>query len=572
MINIIIPLIYLRIIETLCKIIVFFGGRGGGKTEGISRLFLCVAYQFGGITIFCARETQDEFCTTLMLVFKDIVRNDTQFQWMRDHCTFYKDRIEFHNGSVIYFMGLSEKTQDKVKGIKANFFWFDEAHDLGKDTYELLIPSIREHNSKVVISFNTRYDYDFVSEEFLKNPAPNVEVIQVNAKDNPYLSEDLKNQMEVDKVRLPYEEYLWKWEGGFKPQSDTALFDLNTLKNSFYLKREFCLEDFTRIVVGIDPATTSKDYSNQSGLVVAGLNLEGEAVLIEDCSGLLKPNELAKKCSDLYHKYNADAVVVEVNQGGDYIKNTILGYDNSLRVLEVRAKQDKVKRMLPIANEVYLGKIKAINEKVGLGIATQFRKFTNNGYLGAKGESPDRAEAFAWACFELLGITEYGTLNTIFKPSLLKNEPRGLMQNYNACYLFVDYMRFGLLILDTYDYLGKSHIDIKQAIEGEIENLQEVLNTIEPSLIMINKTRMSIFLSIEVSTNNVMSYKDDLNNEDLILNASFLINNNINVLKCTGEKEYKENLILDRLSKYEKGKEPEALVKSFCYAVLQELK
>lgn len=570
--NIIIPIIYLRVIETLCKVIVFYGGRGGGKTQALIRLFLCICYKYPELNVLCARQTQDEYATTLRLAFKRVVDKDPQFAFMKKDIEFFRDRIVFSNGSQIFFVGLSEKTEDKIRGAICDFFWFDEAHELQKDTYEMLVPSIREHGSKVVISFNTRYEYDFVSQEFLKNPAPNVEVIQINAKDNPYLSPDHASQMEVDKVRLPYEEYLWKWEGGFKPQSETALFDNDVLRTKFYLNKTFEELSFTRIAIGIDPATTSKDYSNQSGLVVAGLLNSGEACLIEDCSGLLKPNELAKKCSELYHKYNADCVVIEVNQGGDYIKNTVLGYDSTLRVLEVRAKQDKIKRMLPIANELFLGRIKALSEKVGFEIATQFRKFTNNGYLGANGESPDRAEAFAWACFELLGISEYGRVCSIFKRDMMEAEIQGLAEAFDVGYIYVNAYGFGAVLINLFDLLGKKEIEVTKAITGELRDFKEGILGLGARTLMINKSHQGMISQLDVDC-ECFNYDDSLQGQDLILNTIPRINQNVNVLKCepSFENGVKENLILRALERAEIDKEPTLILKAFCYCIIQEI-
>lgn len=561
-------------VETLCKVIVYYGGRGGGKTEALARLFLCIAYQFEETIIFCARQTQDEFNTTLMLTFKKIIKTDPQFQWLKDYCTFYKGRIEFDNGSIIHFVGLSEETQDKVKGIIANFFWFDEAHELKKDTYELLIPSIRERGSKVVISFNTRYDYDFVSEEFLKDPAPNVEVIQVNAEDNPYLDEELQSQLLVDKTRLPYDEFLWKWRGGFKPQSETALFVLEALRNRFYLNKDFNKNEYTRIVIGIDPATTSKDYSNQSGLCVVGLNLDNQAVLIEDCSGLLKPNELAKKTSELYHKYDCDSVVVEVNQGGDYIKNTILGYDSTLKIIEVRAKQDKINRMLPIANELYLNKIKALNEIVGGAVAVQFRKFTNNGYLGSKGESPDRAEAFAWACFELLGISEFNTIETIFKKRNLGAKVDGLLIREDVCVIYFDAKEYGALFFDVYE----SHINqinFKKAYKGLIENFVEQMTGIVPQKVLCNNDMFDDLL-IQAGGSEFY-YFDAVPNkdfDDFALKLAPLTKEMVNVFDCGMSEEgviINNILLIDLLSFQLDDGYKSPLVKAFC-AILEDFK
>lgn len=481
-----IPRHFLRIMQSPAKILVYYGGRGGGKSEGIARLLLLLCYSTNGYKVFVARETQDEYDETLLLVFKDIIHYDKDFAFLKDYVKIFRDRIELNNGSAVFFKGLSEKTHDKVKGIKANLFWFDEAHNLQELTYELLVPSIRENNSKVVISFNPLNDYDFVAREFLKNPADNVEIIKINADDNPYLPKELADLRESDRKRLSYENYLWKWEGGFRPLTDNALFDGEALKQ-FSLKRtEFVREDFARIVIGIDPAMTSKDFNNESGLVVAGLDTQGVAVLIEDSSGHLKPNELAEKVSRLYHSYNADAVVVEINQGGDYVKSTILSTDPSLKVIEARAKQDKVKRMLPIANEVYMQKIRGLSDKASERVLEQFRKFSSNGYLGAKGESPDRAEAFAWACFELLGISEYDTQGTFFNRSMLDCKVEGERVAERVAYAYIDSIEYGLLVFNVASLVMSKQIEITHAVKGRVEDFVRDTNALNLRAVRIN--------------------------------------------------------------------------------------
>lgn len=514
------------------KVYVFYGGRKGGKTESIARCLLILAYTQSNFKIFCARETKDEFCKTLALVFKDIIKTDPQYSFMQKITTIYKPKIEFNNGSAIYFMGLSEQTKDQVKGIKANMFWFDEAHDLSQDTYDLLIPSIRENGSRVIISFNPNYEYDFVAKEFLINPAPNVLVTKINVKDNPYCSDEDLAMMKVDRERMDYERYLWKWEGGFKPESNTALFDTRILKEEFCLNTSYAPSDYKRVVIGIDPASTSKDFSNLSGLIVAGLNHKGEAVLLCDESGLLKPNELAKKASELYHRYEADSVVVETNQGGDYIKNTILGFDSSLRVIEVRAKQDKIKRMLPIANEVFLGRIKGIDKKVSEGVIEQFRKFTNNGYAGPSGESPDRAEAFAWACFELLGINEYGTQGLVFKQEMLACEVIGILARVNVGFLWIEGNQFGLIVGDLYKNSSKTIFNIKEGIRGELPDFYSKIEGIAIKELFCNDVVFG--RSIKIKGLVKKAHFEIKNPVDFALSSASAIYGRINAINANG--------------------------------------
>lgn len=579
--SVILPTLYNDIIypQEDIKVYVYYGSRKGGKTEGIARGLILKGAYTNNVKIFCARECKDEFNTTLMLVFKDVINNDPEFEFLKPFVKFYKGRIEFTcSGSVMWFVGLSEGTKDRVKGIKADYFWFDEAHNISEDTYDFLIPSIREKGSKVFISFNPQYDYDFVAREFLNNPAPNVKVIKINATENPYLDDESVRQIEIDKLRMPTDRYLWKWEGGFKPISENALFDNNSLR-AFAVNESYDRPNFTRLVIGVDPATTSKDYSNESGIVLAGLTKDGKAMLIKDASGCLKPNEMASTVSHLYHTYDVDAVVVEVNQGGDFLKSTILGYDSSLRVIEVRAKQDKIKRMLPIANEVFLGRIKGLDMKSSEKVITQFRKFTSNGYTGSKGESPDRAEAFAWACFELLGISEYGTKGGVFKPEMLVCEIGGF-HRYNIAYFFSWGRETALFLVQRYTFGANDVFNFVDCRRFENTNI-EAIDDIDLSDYIVAINDNPVVASVVKHLNpkgkiyTTKAPKEEVNQQsDKVVS---LIQNRVNLRDCKASVfNGVENNILqnDLLCYYSTQNENEVsvVVRGFCALILSEFR
>lgn len=575
--TIILPTIYNDVIypQDDKKVYVFYGSRKGGKTEGIARGLLLRGAYNRDLKIFAARETQDEFNTTLMLVFKDIIRNDPEYQFLKPFVKFFKDRIEISSsGSVIWFVGLSEKTKDRVKGIKADIFWFDEAHDMSADTYDFLIPSIREKGSKVIISFNPQYDYDFVAKEFLQNPAPNVKVIKINASDNPYIDEESERQIAIDRERMPYERYLWKWEGGFKPQSETALFDIEAIR-AFPLNIPYNRDDYSRIVIGIDPAMTHKDFNNETGVVVVGLDHKGRAVLLNDASGHLRPNALASLVSDLYHQYNAHAVVVETNQGGEYVKNTILSTDSTLRVIEVRAKQDKVNRMLPIANEVYMGKIVGLNDRVSEFVALQFRKFSNNGYLGAKGESPDRAEAFAWACFELLGISEYDTEQTFFTAEMLTCENEGIVSVSNVAYAYIGSSEYAVIVFDVHSLVISKTIKIKKAVIGKMEDFRSDIAKLGITNLRANLCPISQNALLGLSTPYSLYQSSKMPIDDKAQTIAPFIKGFVNASECElfEYQGIKTNWIMRELMRFKIGEDKDSvLLSAFCDMILQEKK
>lgn len=562
-----IPPVFQRVITSPKDILVFWGSRGGAKSESIARCIIALCLTKKGFRAFCARQTQDNKDTTLILIFQDIVN---QTQGLKDKCKIFKDKIEFNNGSIIFFVGLNERTMDKAKGIKADLYWFDEAHALDRVTYRTLIPSVREKGSKVIISFNPRFEFDFVVSEFLKNPAPNVEVIQVDYRSNPFFSEKLERLRQADKAKLPYAEYKWIWENGFQPMLENAIFDETALKECV-VEYDYSHSYFTRTVIGIDPATTSKDYNNETGVAVVGLNREGEAVLIEDASGHLKPSDLAKRVSELYRKYLCDAVVVEVNQGGDYLKHTLLGADSTLRVIEVRAKQDKIKRMLPIANEMYLGRLKVLktqSEKV----LEQFVKFTTNGYLGSKGESPDRAEAFAWACFELLGINEYATQGTIFKRDLLGADIGGITINSNLCFIYFEGSEYGAIVCNINDD-GDYRFIFKHSLKGEVISLIEDLGDIPLSQVYANDVGFEEVLR-EIKCRSIELYDNTtLPIEELALKTIPLLKSSVNVLECQNFSfnGINRNWLLFDLLNFDKTNKDtfSPIVKAFCECILQ---
>lgn len=77
-----------------------------------------------------------------------------------------------------------------------------------------------------------------------------------------------------------------------------------------------------RIVVAIDPAVTTGEAANETGLIVAGVDRD-QAYILEDASAKYAPIEWARKAVELYHRHRADRIVAEVNQGGAMVELTI---------------------------------------------------------------------------------------------------------------------------------------------------------------------------------------------------------------------------------------------------------
>ena len=166
-----------------------------------------------------------------------------------------------------------------------------------------------------------------------------------------------------------------------------------------------------RIVVALDPAITSNAESDMTGIVVAGVDVNGVAYVLGDYTDKLSPQGWASKAISLYHQYNADRIVAEVNQGGDMVKQTIHGEDETIPYKAVRASRGKYARAEHISALYERGLVKHVsNPPDGASLnelETQMRTWEPLGSIG----SPDRLDACVWALTDL-------SLNGYSKPQL----------------------------------------------------------------------------------------------------------------------------------------------------------
>ncbi|MCL2450519.1 MAG: terminase family protein, partial [Polyangiaceae bacterium] len=74
--------------------------------------------------------------------------------------------------------------------------------------------------------------------------------------------------------------------------------------------------ELRRTVVAIDPAVTANENSDETGIVVAGLGVDGHAYVLADYSGKRTPNEWACAAIKAYRDFHADRIIAEENNGG----------------------------------------------------------------------------------------------------------------------------------------------------------------------------------------------------------------------------------------------------------------
>lgn len=155
--------------------------------------------------------------------------------------------------------------------------------------------------------------------------------------------------------------------------------------------------DLQRIVVAIDPAVTSKDTSDDTGIVVAGLGTDGRGYLLDDATCKLSADGWMRRAIGLFHERKGDRIVAEVNNGGDMIEALLRTIDKDVPYKAVSASRGKITRAEPVAALVEQGKISHVGPFDFL--EDELCQYT--GKIPGE-QSPNRLDAYVWAFTELM--------------------------------------------------------------------------------------------------------------------------------------------------------------------------
>ncbi len=150
-----------------------------------------------------------------------------------------------------------------------------------------------------------------------------------------------------------------------------------------------------RVVVGIDPPVSSLEGADLCGIVAAGLSEAGVVYVLADASaGRLQPAGWAQVAIALYRRLKADALIAEVNQGGDMVRAVLRQVDRSVPVREVHATRGKYLRAEPVAALYAQGRVKHVDPPLN-ALEDEMCDFGVAGL--STGASPDRLDALVWA-------------------------------------------------------------------------------------------------------------------------------------------------------------------------------
>jgi len=375
-----------------------FGGRGSGKSHHFAEDVIEWCIQFPGARIVCVREVQKSLKESVKRLIEDKIiafKVGPMFRVLNDSI------ITPGNG-VILFQGMQDHTAESIKSLEGfEVAYCEEAQTMTERSLEMLRPTMRGSDrlralgrkGEIWCSWNPRSADDPVDKLFRgENPAPESVVVKVNYTDNPFFPAELELERDFDEAHRP-SRYAHIWLGEYEPTAIGAIWTREIIHRT----RVKEAPKLSRIIVAIDPPITNEPGSDEAGIIVTALGEDGDGYVIADVSQQGSPKEWAARAIAAYDLHEADAIVAEVNQGGDMVAHVIHSQRPDIRVIEVRATRGKHVRAEPISSLYALDRIHHVGAFPEL--ENQLCLFTADGYDG-KG-SPDRADSLVWGFTEL---------------------------------------------------------------------------------------------------------------------------------------------------------------------------
>ena len=370
-----------------------FGGRGSGKSHFFAEDIVDTAIRRKGLRVVCVREVQKSLKESAKRLIEDKIT--LHGVWPLFGGKPRNDHIITPGGGVILFQGMQDHTAESIKSLEGfDIAWVEEAQTLSDLSLEFLRPTIRKPGSELWFSWNPRSATDAVDQFFRGLQPPDNAIIQrVNYDANPFFPPELEAERMHDK-QAKRDRYAHIWLGEYEPMAIGAIWDRQTI----HANRRRDLPKLNRIVVAVDPAVSAEIGSDENGIVCAGIGEDNRGYVIDDASMKGTPRQWAERAIATYDRWDADAIVVERNQGGDMVKHTLKSVRPDVPVIEVVATRGKHVRAEPIAALYSMGRISHVGTFDKL--EDQMCQMTAAGYEG--NGSPDRCDALVWAITDLM--------------------------------------------------------------------------------------------------------------------------------------------------------------------------
>jgi phage terminase large subunit len=199
---------------------VAYGGRGSAKSWSFARALLLQGAQ-AQKRVLCTREIQKSIADSVHKLLADQIAALGLGSFYSVQQTYIKGR----NGTEFSFAGLQQHTIDSIKSYEGvDIVWVEEAHAVGKKSWDVLLPTIRKPGSEIWAGYNPQLESDETHQRFVINPPPDCVSVLMNYNDNPWFPAVLEQERLHAQATMRPEQYAHIWEGKCMPAVEGAIY------------------------------------------------------------------------------------------------------------------------------------------------------------------------------------------------------------------------------------------------------------------------------------------------------------------------------------------------------------
>lgn len=412
-------------INSRAKRKVIRAGRRGGKTVGVA--LLAVKCFLAGKRVLYAVPTQEQIDRFWFEVKRALAepldagilyKNETkhiigfpEIETQIYNALDNPDDVDGVPGEETRIRAKTAWNADSLRGDYADKLILDEYQLMSEDAWELVgAPMLLDNDGDAVFvytppsarsrSVSKARDKLHAAKLYKKAIADETgrwEAFHFSSHENPHISKSALDEITSDMTALAYAQEILAED---KDDAPGALWSRDLLEKC----RIERVPPLTRIVVALDPESTSSVESAETGIIAAGVGMcnckgkgsELHAFVLEDGSLRATPMLWARQAIALFHKYHGDRLIGEINNGGEMIETTLRVVDPNIPYKEVRASRGKQTRAEPIVAKYEKGMVHHV------GTFAELEDQQCNWVPNSGARSPDRLDADVWALTELL--------------------------------------------------------------------------------------------------------------------------------------------------------------------------
>lgn len=387
------------------RYVIMEGGRASGKSFALSSWTNAASYKKGWGFLF-TRFTMTSAHLSIIPEFRnmcDTLGNENDFQFTATEVN------NIASGTSISYRGLKPSSKTANSALKSiankNILIVEEFEEVtDQPLFEKVDLSIRtkDHKNLVIIVLNPTHINHFLYKEFIQEKRDDTLYIRTSYLDN-YDNLDASFIRNADRAKeRDLKKYNHIFMGEWTRDTDGALWKDCDISPYRITHDEFKKIDIREIVVSYDPAVTDSEkidkdktkntgnLPDEDGIVIGARDKDGHCYVLKDRTQRGTRLDIARSICKYYDQHDCDWVIIEKNNGGDFIPALIKTVDKYVRCKTVTATKGKKLRAQPVQAMYENGEVHHV------GHLPELELEMTSWVEGEGMASPNRLDALVW--------------------------------------------------------------------------------------------------------------------------------------------------------------------------------